>query len=259
MKNLNFKQWLEATDIFGFYDQKKVETNPINSYPLNAFDTEMMVEFLTMKNIGLHKPQLKFMNEIQWGELSGAVKLGIEPGYSLHARKLGNDLNGNKIWYTKKVWQINRRGYGGYEDQVANEIYEQITSILKKDIDTPIREYEDLENLVIHVANKLKRHAKEIFDFQGIKKIEENSYIISLQVAGAGTEAPGHSRIEQNQTSVSYDKDTGLIRMINYNIESPVGGSHEWKIMPSDFDEYFFPTQDRDEISEPLVVHMKYY
>ena len=114
-----------------------------------------------MKNIGLHKPQLKFMNEIQWGELSGAVKLGIEPGYSLHARKLGNDLNGNKIWYTKKVWQINRRGYGGYEDQVANEIYDQVTSILKKDIDTPIREYEDLENLVIHVANKLKRQAKE--------------------------------------------------------------------------------------------------
>ena len=47
--------------------------------------------------------------------------------------------------------------------------------------------------------------------------------------------------------------------MVNYNIESPVGGPHEWKIMPSDFDEYFFPSQDRDEISEPLVVHMKYY
>jgi hypothetical protein len=58
---------------------------------------------------------------------------------------------------------------------------------------------------------------------------------------------------------VTYDREAGTIRVTNYNIKSPVGKRHSWKIYPNDLDLYFFPSQDRDEISETVAVHMKYY
>ena len=71
-------------------------------------------------------------------------------------------------------------------------------------------------------------------------------------------ESAGQYRVEQNQTLISYDRKAGTIRLTNYNVESPVA-AHTWSIGLNDLDLYFFPSQDRDEISETIAVHMKYY
>jgi hypothetical protein len=80
-----------------------------------------------------------------------------------------------------------------------------------------------------------------------------------MGLRGQGVEAPGHIKVEQVDTQISFDKENGTIRVTNYKVGSHTGRSRDWQIKPSDLDLYFFPTQDPDEISEAIAVHMKYY
>jgi hypothetical protein len=262
MRRLSFRKFVEATDIFGFESEKPRGNSDDNFHekPINQFDIELMIEYLSKRSMpsGL-KPQSKFTDEIQWGTEPGAVKLHIDTGYTFAIKRLNNDLRGEPRWVTKKAFQLNRHGYGGYEDSVAQEIFEHILKCYREELDAPQKDYDGLESLVIHIANKMRRVAKDIFMYSGIKKITDNHYVISFNLRGSGVEAPDQSRVEQNQTQISYDKESGTIRVTNYNIESPTGGAHKWKIMPIDIDAYFFPTQSKEEISEAIAVELKYY
>lgn len=250
-------------DIFGFDAKRDTERADDNmlSKPINTFNLELMMDLLSRKTVGLQEAYVPFVNEIRWGYQPGAIKLEVDTGYTFYIKRLGIDKQGNPRWATKKMFQLNRQGYGGLEDSVTQEIYDHIVRTYDSNLDAPKENFtnEDLENLVIHCYNKAKRVAKEVFIPIGVKKLGEYNYVIMFEVKGHGVESPGQSRVEQNQTMFSYDKEQGTIRMFNYNIESPVGGPHSWSLMENDLDIYFFPTQDRDEISECLAIHYKYY
>ena len=134
MEKLRFKNWFEAVDIFGF-DPPVSEEAPEDSMlanPISGFNTELMMEFLGNKSVGLFLPNSPFVNEIQWGTEPGqAVKLEVDTGYTFHLKKLTTDLSGNKRWVTKKLFQLNRHGYGGHEDSVAGEVHEHINTLMK--------------------------------------------------------------------------------------------------------------------------------
>jgi hypothetical protein len=144
-------------------------------------------------------------------------------------------------------------------ESVAQEVFEQIERLSYSNIESPKEDKYNLGLLVDNIYKKIIRTGKSIFIPEGIKKMNENAYIIKFGLKGAGLEAPDGQRVEQNQTMISYDESSGTIRVANYNIESPVGGKSSWRLKPNDLDLYFFPTQDRDEISETIAVHMKYY
>lgn len=261
MQRLSFKKFFEATDIFGFEAKREPEErhDQLENKPVNQFNIELMMDFLSKKRIGVHHPRMPFLHEIRWGDQPGSVMLDIDTGYTFYIKKLAMDKQGNPRWVAKKMFQLNRQGYGGLEDKVAQEIYEQIKQCYDSKIEAPVEDYKELEALVHHIYDKLKRTSKIIFLPEGIRKIHDDAFIIKFGVRGSGIEAPDHTRVEQNQTMISYDRQAGTIRITNYNLESPVGGSHSWDIGLNDLDLFFFPTQDRDEISECLAVHMKYY
>ena len=79
-----------------------------------------------------------------------------------------------------------------------------------------------------------------------------------MGVRGQGVQRKNQKRVEENQTHVTYNPKTGLIRMTNYNIESSLG-QHEWQLVPSDTDWYFCPTQTREEITETISTTMHWY
>jgi hypothetical protein len=261
MKSLSFKKFIEGTDIFGF-ERKIREEPPDDSMlmrPIDQFDIELMIDFLSKKKLGkleIHRP---FPNVIQWGSQPGALKLEVDPGYRFQLKKLAADKQGHPRWLTKKLFQLNRCGYGGYEDAVAQEVFEHIQSTSKTNIESPVEDYRDLEKLVENIYNKLKRTAKVIFFPEGIKKLNDDAYILKFGMRGQGLETRDHNRVEQFQIMATYDKDAGTIRICDYKIESPTGRGHSWTIKPSDLDFYALPTQDRDEISEIVAVHLKYY
>lgn len=261
MRSLTFKKYFEATDIFGF-DRKpaaEVQTDDRLSHPIKRFDIELMMDFLSQKSLNSHRPYMPFLHEIRWGNQPGAIKLEVDTGYTFHIKKLGMDKQGNPRWVAKRSFQLNRQGFGGLEDKVAQEVFEQLEKYSTSNIEAPVEDYKELEGLVQNIYSKVKRTSKQIFIPEGIRKLHDDAYIIKFGVRGSGVEAPDHMRVEQNQTLVTYDRQAGTIRVTNYNVESPVGGSHSWKLQANDLDLYFFPTQDRDEISETVAVHMKYY
>lgn len=260
---MRFKIWMENKDIFGFEAKRPVEPtdDDMLSRPISRFDIELMMDLLSRKSIGITEAITPFVNQIQWGSRPGAVRLDVDTGLSFAIQQLGVDRQGNPRWVTRKLFQLNRQGYGGQEDAVAQEIYEHLAQTADGRIPSPQESYsdEDLESLVHHIYTKIKRNAKAIFLPVGVKKLGENNYVICLEVRGHGVQNPQYNRVEQNQTQITYDKDQGTIRIANYNIESRVGGSRSWTLQPMDLECYFFPNQGRDEISEIVAVHMKYY
>jgi len=262
MRRLRFRKFVEDTDIFGFEPEKNQENPDDSMYerPINQFDIDLMMEYLSKKSMpaGL-KPHTNFISEMQWGTEPGAVKLEIDTGLTFYIKRFNHDLQGSPRWVTKRMFQLNRHGYGGLEDAVAQEAFNHLEKYYRKEMDAPQKNYDELENLVLHISNKLKRTSKDFFMYEGIKKLTDNNYIIAFGVGGHGVETQDHQRVEQNHTQITYDESAGTIRVTNFNIESPVGRAHKWALMPVDVDLYFFPTQDREEISECLAVHMKYY
>lgn len=258
---MRFKEFWENTDIFGFDKEHDKDTSNVkpSAKPLRSFDIELMIEYLLNKRIGQHKPSSKFMNEIQWGQTPGAVRLEVDTGYTFRVKKLGKDLQGNDRWFSKRTFQLNRLGSGGYEDSVANEIFDHMEKVFEQKIDAPIGDFDKFDSLVHNIATKTRRVARDYFIYEGIKKLSDKNYLIVFEVRGGGVEAPGQSRVEENITQISYDSELGVIRATNYNIESPVGGPHSWSLSPVDLDLYFSPSQDREEISEAIAVHMKHY
>lgn len=262
MKLLRFKTYFEATDIFGF-EPKRTDSpaadDMLLNKPIKQFDIELMMDLLSKKQVGIFEAHMPFLHEIRWGTQPGAIKLEIDTGYTFYIKKLGIDRQGSPRWLTKRMFQLNRQGYGGTEDIVAQEIFEHIEKYATENIETPSATYQELDSLVSEIYDKIKKTGKIIFFPEGIRKLSEDAYIIKFGVRGQGLESPGHTRVEQNQTLISYDREAGTIRVTNYNIKSPVGKRVSWQIYPNDLDLYFFPSQNKNEISETVAVHMKYY
>ena len=245
--------------MYGFDKELKPRyTKKEESKPVKTFNIEKLLEYLGMHKLGYKEPNIKFVNEIHWGVGPGAIRLWIGTGLNIMLEKQTVDLTGIARWITKKVFQVDQAGYGGYEDAVANELLNELEKIDEKTPDSAKHDYDELESLVSNIAGALRRTSRSIFMFDGIRKLNEHSYIIRLGVRGQGVEAPDQQRVEENQTHITYDPETGLIRMTNYNIESPVR-SHSWEIMPTDTDWYFCPTQSREEITETIANTMHWY
>lgn len=256
-----FKTYVE-NDIFGFERNQKEEPlydDSIDNKPMKQFDVESMIEFLARKKVGVFKPQINYMNEIQWGERAGAIKLEVAPRMSVHVKKLGFDIHGHSRWITKKLFQLNRTGYGGTEDAVASEIHDIIKSVSKTPLESALKDYRGLEGLTEAIANKMRKVAKPMFMFEAIRKLSDENYLIKFSLRGHGLEARDHQQVVENLTQITYDKEAGSIRIMNYKVSNGTGESVNWKIQPNDLDIYFFPSQDRDEIAETVATFFKYY
>jgi len=266
---MDFKLWLEAsgdqpTADFGFDKEEVANPHSIASiereHPIHRFDIEEMGTYLAMRKLGGFLPcKVQYVNQYVWGENVGAVRIRINTGLQLLVDRKGVDLLGNERWLAKKSFQINREGYGGYEDVVAGEIFEVVKEVHSLPLDVPAEDWPNLERTVVNLANKLQRTAKEILVFENITKINSSRYIIVFGVRGHGVAAQDHRRVEQNITEVIFDEHSGALRIFNTNVESDVGGRHGWELMPNDQDFFFFHTQDNEEISEVVSTPMKFY
>lgn len=263
MSYTRFQDWLVKegkVDIFGFDKEIKVEKkDPKDDKPVKQINIESMMNYLARFPLGVKQPNIKFMNEIHWGEGPGSIRIWVGTGLNVMIERKGLDLQGVPRWITKKVFQLDQTGYGGFEEAIGEDLIKVLKEVDQKQLDYPKDNYDELDRLVGAMASAIRRTARDIFIFEGIKMLDENSYIIRLAVRGHGIEAQGHRRVEENQTHVHYDKKSGTIRVWNFNVESNVGGNHAWELMPTDTDWYFFPTQPREEIVETLANTLHWY
>jgi len=269
MDNLNFKNWMlnEFKDIFGFSREQNgqekakglfhTEINP--ELPINRLNIETITDRLKKLSINGKPSHYKFVNWVQWGEGIGALRLKIHPDLHVEIARKSYDLEGTPTWATKRLWILNRSGYGGHEDFIVQEMLTQLEHVDKLPVDSPKRDYKELENLAFAMASKMKHVARNYFLYEGIRKVSENEYIIRFGVRGQGVEAPDQSKVIENQTMLFFHPDSGKIRLTNKNIETPVGGGYKWEIMPPDTDINFLPTQPREEMVEAIATVMRWY
>ncbi len=258
---MQFRSWLEAADIFGFDREKRGESPETSELilPIKQFDVEKMMDLLSRKRVGVFLGEVTFHNSIQWGDNPGSVKLEISPSYTFFVKKLAIDKEGNPRWVTNKCFQLNRTGCGGFEDSVAQEIYESIRMAAESNIEAAVEEYKDLDRLVEAIFRKLKRCIKPIFLPEGIKKLHEHAYIIKFNVRGQGVEARDHTRIEQNQVMVTYDEAQGTIRITDYNLLSKNGRGHEFRIGLNETEMWFMSSQSVESISNAIATKLRYF
>ena len=259
---MKFKAWLidEAAfkDIFGFEKDMFQDVEPQKTKPVRAFNIERIMTELARHTIGCKLPESKFSNIVQWGRFPGALRVIIESKLDVVIDRLALDLTGKPSWITKRVYQLNQGGDGGSEDAIAEEVLNFVLEVNEQTPDSPKARWDGLEKLVSSMAGTLRRVSAEIFIFEGVRQVNEDHYIIRMAVRGQGVQAPGQARVEENHTSVSYSKETGLIRICNFNVESPLG-EHKWQLTPVDANWFYAPTQQTGEISQTIANNLRWY
>jgi len=260
-----FGHWLrENADIFGFdAGDRRHEIQPmppkLKDEPVDRVNIEEVVKGLARYTVGEKQPHIAFVGEVRWGWGTGSIRVATGSRMKLVIERLGHDLEGNSRWFTEKIYQINRAGFGGHEESIIHDVLGEVKKIDERPMPSPNHEYDGLENFVSALANSYKRTARDIFLYEGIKKVDDENYIIRMAVRGSGVEHQDQRRVLENQTFVNFSPSRGVLRIFNYNVESPVGNAPQWRLMPSDVDWYFTPNQSRDEILEALSTHMHWY
>ncbi len=252
-----FKEWAD----FGF-ERKKEEnpsdsTNPDKPEPNDPIDSELvMKELKHLPPIGDCPPRWTWHNIMEWGDGKlGTVRVNISPlgSYKMIIRKLTKDLLGEKVWVCKKVVPFNESGYNLNEIPLANDVYDKVVEIHKEMLDRPDRNAPDFDKLVYGMVSATTRHHPSYCMFpMGVKKMNEDYYKIYFEFRGHGVETPGSGRAEQFDIDILRDKEKGLIRIWGYEIDSSMK-QHSWQVQPSEFDEYFCPSQNIKTIIENVV------
>ena len=261
-----FRQWLENSgDIFGFEGKRHEKPSEVNEDPIVPVDAEVIIETMLGTDIGGRKAFSDYPAQIQWGREPGAMRMVITPlgSFKSIVRKLSTNLKGESVWVCKKIipYKDIMRSNDRFDEAFAMDLFEQIEEISKGEMEAPVLNYNGLESLTLKVANRCVRNdvLPEIFVFRGVRAIKKNeNYVIFFEPRGHGVEAPGSARLEQFMIDMSYDGKTGMVRSFGHDVQSPTKG-HVWYPQPSEWDEYFSPTQDKNEIADAISSAFRTY
>jgi hypothetical protein len=177
----------------------------------------------------------------------------------INVRKLAVDLEGSHVWTLKKVIslvdQMDQKDRGNIaETGLAYDYHEAMAKIDSADIDAPKNDYKNTEVLALKLASMARRQHPTVMHFAGIRKHDEHHYQIYFQYRGHGQggDTPRQSVMEQFDINVKYYASRGVLRCWGGEVASPKRGQR-WKLMPSEWDEYFMPTQTLEEITEAVI------
>ena len=273
MKPINFKEWLAKTpeDLFGIDPDENVSKEELRRRRAENYDTPggslsptlLMSELLKMGPVGNKAPERIWNDVVGYGDhdRAGALMAVMTPTGSLriNIRKLAMDLEGNKVWALKKVIslvdQYDQTDRGNIsETGLAYHYHGEIEKINTASIDSANNDYKNTETLALKLAAMARRQHPSVMHYQGIRKHSENHYQIYFQYRGHGQggNVPKQSVMEQFDINLVYYPSRGVLRCWGGEIQSPKN-AHRWKLMPSEWDEYFMPSQPMAEIADAII------
>ena len=263
-----FKKWLilnEGKDIFGFEKERAAPKKVVDESPIIPINPDDLIDTMLETNLDGRKAFSDFPAQVQWGREPGAIQMVISPlgSFKSIVRKLHTNLKGESVWICKKIipytdiMHANKK----FDESLASDLFEQIEKVSKGDLEAPLNNYIKLDSLTIKIANYCRRKdiIPEIFMFRGIKQIKKNeNYLIHFEPRGQGVEAPGSARVEQFIIDMSYNLETGIIKSFGHDVQSSIKG-HQWYPQPSEWEEYFSPSQSPNEITEAIGAALSTY
>jgi hypothetical protein len=270
-----FSLWLEKTNIFGFEerDWDSTEVHPgktpqrgPNDLPVERMNVQRVIDLLGRYQLGSKKPKSNFMSECSWGDHAGAIRAIITPKINVKIQRLHHDLEGKEVWVMKKYFFIDDYNFAGKEDVVALEIFDQIKRINDEQLESPAPKVK-LEELVQSLSSRMNAlESSTLLPNHFIKKASSNEFNLSYYLRGGGRGGFGGASTVKNVMEVvvnlSQQPKTGMIKAmvtVVSNIASGSRGGGTWVLMPSDFEEFFMPTQGKKEIVESIITALKTY
>lgn len=273
MKTLAFREWFAKNpeELYGIdpehnlsLEEKRRKRAENYDEPGNILSpTRLMSELMRMGPVNNKAPQRVWSDVVAYGdaERSGSLMASLTPSGSLrfNIRRLCVDLEGTRTWVLKKVIslveQIEQKERGDTaEHGMAQEYHEVIEKIDGPHLDAAKNDFKGMEELALRLASMTRQNHPTVMHYAGIRKHDENYYQIYFQYRGhgAGGDTPRQAVMEQFDINFKYYKERGVIRCWGGEIQSPKKG-HRWKLMPSEWDEYFVPTQSVTEITESII------
>jgi len=259
----DFNSWLK-TEVANFGLENiptKFKPTPYDD-PAANHEIEYVVKQLGKLNLGYKYPIPDFyFGEVQWGNAPGAVRVDFGPFGGLRAviRKRVHDLYGENVWICKKVVEVKDK-YLKNPDSLIAELTEFIIETDHGGLDAPSNTYEGLERLTLKLAGHLRRNTiQQILIYEGIRKVVENKdYIIHWGATGMGRQRQDQKRLDQFTVQLKYEQDLGYIKIAGNELGDVIG-KHRWKYDPSQFLEFFMPSQKEDEVLDSILAHLNSY
>lgn len=251
---LNFKKWaLAEWAKFGFEKERMISRkNAKDENPINPIDSHQIIDELRrMPALGFDRPHHVWTDVIQWGDHPGSLRIDISPlgSYKVLMRRKMSDLQGETTWICVGVLNLNETSHNTNEVAIAHKVYEQLKTIHTQLPHGASHECPAFEKIVWSLYDATRKDYPDYYMFPtGIKKINENYYKLIFEFRGHGVESPTRGRAEQFNIDIFWDKEKGLVRCWGYNIDSKIR-QHTWTVQPSEWDEYFSPTQPVNEIT----------
>lgn len=259
---MNFKKYItESKDIFGFGEKKEQTTKETeDGYPIYPIDLEKLSNHLSNMAVNGVKGNAKFVNQIEWDNGSDAIQVLIHPNLIVSIKRKIIDGIGQHDWITKYLTVISRKGVGGNEYEVAERIFELVEKESNNKAYSFDKEFNKIENLVQYCADQMRMKAPDIFNFDKIKEVKENYYLISFIFSGSGFGLVNKEPtvVINNQTGIYYNKSRGVIIMNNTNLNKSLKGG-SWQYSQNDFNFVFSPRQDKKEIADVLCTMLRFY
>lgn len=265
MNNLFFKDWLmsEMADYgFNYNNLSKPKGGTdvmLGDQLFNKLDgSKIISELSRLPALGPNIPYRKWHDSVQYGTGPGSLQVSITPLGSMRVviRRSSNDLLGEQIWLCHKVIPLDDIKSENKEISIAQEVYGDLQEVSNLSIYGPAANYDGLEKLAWRLWSAAKKeHPSYIMFPTKITKQNENYYKLVFEFRGHGVTRPNvgrQGRAEQFDIDLIWDKPKGLLRCIGYNIDSCIG-QHSWTIQPAEFNEYFSPHQENDEIIENII------
>lgn len=262
-KLLKFGEYAQLREWADYGFEKSSSTGPQggskdienDEKPYHMFNTEQVIgELVRQKPLGIYEGRKKRPGIVEWGHEVGAMRMEFSPLGSSKAfvRRKIKDLNGEVTWICKYVWPLgNETQLQDKEMLLAHDMYEHLEKLSVEMIDTAQKEYPEFERLAGKLTSAVRMNYPSYCMFPvGMKKINEDYYKIYFEFRGHGVLAPVRQmRNEQFDIDLFWDKKKGLVRCWGYNIESP-SKERSWRVSPSEWDEWFAPSQPMEEIIE---------
>ena len=152
---------------------------------------------MAQHQLGELEPDRKFIDNVQWGQGVGSIRLRFGTKFYVIIERMNYDLKGQPVWLTKKTFNMNREWFAGKEEVIAEELLKELNKIIGGPLDAPIDNYSDLERLVTTIAQRTSAVVNDPLYFDEIRKLNDHEYILKFDVRGHGLQAPNQRRVEQ--------------------------------------------------------------
>jgi hypothetical protein len=261
MKNiLLFKEWLGVSPEIKFgFSPKTPEFNRKPFYleqPIEEFNLERMLnELKDMGKVGTKMPNDSWGTSVKYGEGVGAIQVDSSPygSFKCIVRRKVTDLEGNLTDCCRLVVPLindfNHRGPNDpSESIVADKLFDKLNEIDREPLQAPKGNWtENFFKLIQKFNENVKNKHPLIMEYEGYIKQDDNNYLFAFTYRGYGNGLPNSQKAEKFLINMQYQPKTGLIHSWGYEVASPQR-VREFYVTPSEWDEYFCPTQPANEI-----------